>query len=110
MSHIALVDDESNILTSVSMALETEGFTVDTYKNGEEAIKGLESTKYDLGLFDIKMPKMNGNEFADIALNNHGVAIVPGTSFGDNANNFVRLSYANSIENIEKAIYKIAKI
>ena len=65
MSHIALVDDESNILTSVSMALETEGFTVDTYKNGEEAIKGLESTKYDLGLFDIKMPKMNGNELLE---------------------------------------------
>lgn len=62
MTTIALVDDESNILTSVSLALETEGFIVDTYKNGEEAIVGLESKKYDLGLFDIKMPKMNGNE------------------------------------------------
>ena len=59
---------------------------------------------------NISQTKMNGNEFADIALNNHGVAIVPGTSFGDNANNFVRLSYANSIENIEKAMYRIAKI
>ena len=54
--------------------------------------------------------KALASDFADIALNNHGVAIVPGTSFGDNANNFVRLSYANSIENIEKAIYRIAKI
>jgi two-component system response regulator ChvI len=62
MAHIALVDDESNILTSVSLALESEGFTVDTYLNGEEAIIGLEHTKYDLGLFDIKMPRMNGNE------------------------------------------------
>ena len=62
MSHIALVDDESNILISVALALESEGFTVDTYKNGEEAIKGLESKNYDLGLFDIKMPRMNGNE------------------------------------------------
>ena len=43
---IALVDDESNILISVSMALETEGFKVDTFKNGEEAIKGLEIKKY----------------------------------------------------------------
>ena len=59
---------------------------------------------------NISQTKMSGNEFADIALNNHGVAIVPGTSFGDNAHNFVRLSYANSIENIEKAIYRIAKI
>ena len=62
MAHIALVDDESNILTSVSLALETEGFTVDTYLNGEEALVGLECKKYDLGLFDIKMPRMNGNE------------------------------------------------
>ena len=62
MTNIALVDDETNILTSVALALETEGFNVDTYKNGEEAIKGLENKKYDLGLFDIKMPRMNGNE------------------------------------------------
>ena len=62
MTNIALVDDESNILISVSLALRTEGFNVDTFKNGEEAILGLENKKYDLGLFDIKMPRMNGNE------------------------------------------------
>ena len=62
MTNIALVDDEPNILTSVSLALETEGFNVDTFKNGEEAIHALENKKYDLGLFDIKMPRMNGNE------------------------------------------------
>ena len=62
MTNIALVDDESNILISVSLALRTEGFNVDTFKNGEEAIQGLENKKYDLGLFDIKMPRMNGNE------------------------------------------------
>ena len=62
MTIIALVDDETNILTSVSLALETEGFNVDTFKNGEEAIRALENKKYDLGLFDIKMPRMNGNE------------------------------------------------
>ena len=62
MPYIALVDDESNILTSVSLGLESEGFTVDTYLNGEEALIGLEQKNYDLGLFDIKMPRMNGNE------------------------------------------------
>jgi len=62
MPHIALVDDESNILTSLSLALESEGFIVDTYTNGQEALIGLESKEYDLGLFDIKMPRMNGNE------------------------------------------------
>ena len=62
MTNIALVDDEPNILTSVSLALETEGFNVDIFKNGEEAIRALENKKYDLGLFDIKMPRMNGRE------------------------------------------------
>ena len=62
MKQIALVDDEESILTSVSMALESEGYAVDTYKNGVEALVGLESKDYDLGLFDIKMPKMDGNE------------------------------------------------
>jgi len=62
MSRIALVDDEPNILTSISLALESEGYIVDTYANGQEALIGLESKEYDLGLFDIKMPRMNGNE------------------------------------------------
>ena len=62
MTTIALVDDEQSILTSVSLALEAEGYNVDTYKNGVEALQGLESKEYDLGLFDIKMPKMDGNE------------------------------------------------
>ena len=62
MSTIALVDDEQSILTSVSLSLESEGFTVDTFLNGVEALEALESKSYDLGLFDIKMPKMDGNE------------------------------------------------
>ena len=62
MPRIALVDDESNILTSISLALESEGYIVDTYANGQEALIGLEIKEYDLGLFDIKMPRMNGNE------------------------------------------------
>ena len=62
MITIALVDDENSIRTSVSLALESEGFKVDVFQNGLEAIKALESKNYDLGLFDIKMPKMDGNE------------------------------------------------
>ena len=42
--------------------LESEGFKVDTFQNGLEALEALESKSYDLGLFDIKMPKMDGNE------------------------------------------------
>ena len=62
MPKIALVDDEQSILTSVSLSLQSEGFTVDTFLNGAEALEALESKSYDLGLFDIKMPKMDGNE------------------------------------------------
>jgi two-component system response regulator ChvI len=62
MPRIALVDDEDSILISVSLALEQEGFEVDTFKNGEEAMLGFENKSYDLGLFDIKMPRMTGNE------------------------------------------------
>ena len=62
MTNIALVDDEQSILTSVSLSLESEGFKVDTFLNGAEALEALESKSYDLGLFDIKMPKMDGNE------------------------------------------------
>ena len=62
MHSIALVDDEQSILTSVSLSLESEGFKVDTFLNGVEALEALETKSYDLGLFDIKMPKMDGNE------------------------------------------------
>ena len=62
MPTIALVDDENSIRTSVSLALETDGFQVDVFNNGVEALEALESKHYDLGLFDIKMPKMDGNE------------------------------------------------
>ena len=62
MANIALVDDEESILTSVSLSLESEGFSVDTFINGEEALIALQNKSYDLGLFDIKMPKMDGNE------------------------------------------------
>ena len=62
MINIALVDDSESILTSVSLSLKSEGFSVDTFLNGVEALKALETKSYDLGLFDIKMPKMDGNE------------------------------------------------
>ncbi|MBT4934546.1 MAG: response regulator transcription factor [Rhodospirillaceae bacterium] len=59
---IALVDDDRNILTSVSMALESEGFTVNCYSDGEEALAGLNRNPVDLAVLDIKMPRMDGME------------------------------------------------
>jgi len=57
---IALVDDDRNILTSVSMALEAEGFTVKTYTDGEAGLQGIRSSPPDLAILDIKMPRMDG--------------------------------------------------
>ncbi len=59
---IALVDDDQNFLTSVSMALEAEGFEVRTYTDGAEALRGLTSQPVDLAVLDIKMPRMDGME------------------------------------------------
>jgi two-component system response regulator ChvI len=59
---IALVDDDQNILTSVSMALEAEGYNVDTYPDGVAALQGMGSHPVDLAVLDIKMPKMDGME------------------------------------------------
>jgi two-component system response regulator ChvI len=59
---IALVDDDRNILTSVSMTLEQEGFQVRTYTDGESALQGITARPVDLAVLDIKMPRMDGME------------------------------------------------
>ncbi|HEX7388478.1 MAG TPA: response regulator transcription factor [Acidiphilium sp.] len=63
MKHtIALVDDDRNILESVQMTLEQEGFLVRTYTDGESALQGLMARPVDLAVLDIKMPRMDGME------------------------------------------------
>jgi two-component system, OmpR family, response regulator ChvI len=62
---IALVDDDRNILTSVQMALEAEGFAVRTYTDGAEALRGLTANPVDLAILDIKMPRMDGMELLE---------------------------------------------
>ncbi|MBA1337713.1 MAG: two-component system, OmpR family, response regulator ChvI [Pelagibacterales bacterium] len=59
---IALVDDDRNILTSISMALENEGFEVHTYIDAESALVGISRNPPDLAVIDIKMPRMDGEE------------------------------------------------
>ena len=59
---IALVDDDRNILTSISMALENEGFKVQTYIDAENALVGISRKPPDLAVIDIKMPGMDGEE------------------------------------------------
>ena len=59
---IAIVDDDRNLLTSISIALEREGFKVQTYIDGESALIGLSRNPPDLAILDIKMPRMDGEE------------------------------------------------
>ncbi|RMD94667.1 MAG: DNA-binding response regulator [Alphaproteobacteria bacterium] len=62
MSTIALVDDDRNILTSVAMTLEAEGFKVETYNDGQAALDAFNRRMPDMAVLDIKMPRMDGME------------------------------------------------
>jgi two-component system, OmpR family, response regulator ChvI len=62
MPTIALVDDDRNILTSVSIALEAEGYRITTYTDGASALDGFKTAPPDLAILDIKMPRMDGME------------------------------------------------
>jgi two-component system response regulator ChvI len=62
MPTIALVDDDRNILTSVSIALESEGYRIMTYTDGASALDGFKTSPPDLAILDIKMPRMDGME------------------------------------------------
>src|SRR4030095_1733925 len=62
MATIALVDDDKNILASVTMLLEQEGYHVRSYTDGASALTALNATPPDLAILDIKMPRMDGME------------------------------------------------
>ena len=62
ISLIALVDDDRNIVSSVSLALESEGYRVNSYLDGVEALTGLKNMPADVAVIDIKMPRMDGME------------------------------------------------
>ncbi len=84
MSHtIALVDDDRNILASVSMALEAEGFIVETYTGGVEALDALGRKPVDLAIVDIKMPRMDGMELLERLRQKSGLPVIFLTSKDD---------------------------
>ena len=62
MPTIALVDDDRNILTSISIVLEAEGYRIETYTDGASALDGFKTHTPDLAILDIKMPRMDGME------------------------------------------------
>lgn len=80
---IALVDDDKNILTSVTMALEAAGYAVSAYSDGETALKGLLDKPADLVVLDIKMPRMDGIEVLKKIRESSAMPVVFLTSKGD---------------------------
>ena len=62
VSTVALIDDDRNIITSVAMALEAEGFFVRTFTDGESALRGPRENSVHLVVLDIKMPRVDGME------------------------------------------------
>jgi two-component system response regulator ChvI len=80
---IALVDDDRNILTSVSIALQAEGFATRVYSDGEMALKALIDNPPDLAVFDVKMPRMDGMELLRRFREKSGVPVIFLTSKDD---------------------------
>lgn len=73
---IALVDDDRNILTSVSIALQAEGYATRVYSDGAAALKALQDNAPDLGVFDIKMPRMDGLELLGRLRQTHSFPVI----------------------------------
>lgn len=88
---IALVDDDQNILTSVAMALESEGFDIITYADGQSAIEGLERAPVDLVVLDIKMPRLDGMEVLRRLRQRSAIPVIFLTSKDDEADQFIGL-------------------
>ncbi len=92
MTHkIALVDDDRNILTSVTMALEAEGFEVKTYNDGEAALEGLLANMPELVVLDIKMPRMDGMEVLTKLREKSSVPVIFLTSKDDEVDEVIGL-------------------
>ena len=89
---IALVDDDRNILTSVSIALQAEGFRTRVYTDGEAALKALIETPADLGVFDIKMPRMNGHQLLERLRETSAMPVIFLTSKDDESDEELGLS------------------
>ena len=88
---VALVDDDRNILTSVSMALEAEGFKVRAYADGQEALRGITSRPVDVAVLDIKMPRMDGMELLNRLRESFDLPVIFLTSKDDEVDEVVGL-------------------
>jgi len=91
MPAIALVDDDRNILTSVSIALEAEGYRITTYTDGASALDGFNISPPDLAILDIKMPRMDGLETLWRLRQKSGMPVIFLTSRGEEIDELIGL-------------------
>ncbi|MGR3732134.1 MAG: response regulator transcription factor [Limimaricola soesokkakensis] len=91
MSNIALVDDDRNILISLSMTLEAEDFHVETYTDGRTALDAFDERMPDLAVLDIKMPKMDGLDLLQRVRKKSAVPILVLSSKDDEVDEIVAL-------------------
>ena len=92
MTTIALVDDDRNILSSLSMALEQEGFQVKTYSDGVTALTALQASPPALAILDIKMPRMDGHEVLKRLRQTSDIPVIFLTSKDEEVDEMVGLS------------------
>ena len=117
---IALVDDDRNILTSLSIALEKEGFNIQTYLDGESALIGLSRNPPDLAVIDIKMPRMDGEELLKKLKKKMSIPIIFLTSKDDEvdellglklgADDFVKKSGGFSTKVLIELVFSLLKL
>ena len=88
---IALVDDDLNVLTTVSILLESEGFTVSKFSDGEAALTSFQNNPPDLAVLDIKMPRMDGMEMLNRLRRSSDLPVIFLTSKDDEIDEFLGL-------------------
>lgn len=91
MTKIALVDDDRNILTSVAITLEAEGFDVETYNDGQSALDAFNKKLPDMAVFDIKMPRMDGMDLLQRVRQKSSMPVIFLTSKDDEIDEFLGL-------------------
>jgi two-component system response regulator ChvI len=102
---IALVDDDRNILTSVSIGLQAEGFRTRVYSDGETALRALRDDPPDLAVLDVKMPRMDGFELLRRLRDYSNVPVIFLTSKDDEADEELGLSLgASTLSCVGKAL------
>jgi two-component system competent response regulator ComA len=104
VKHILLVDDHRTFLAGTAMILEKNGFAVTTASSGTEALERMERTRFDLFVFDLKLPGMNGFALTEATLERYPEATIVILTGEDIADHYDRLIESGVVSILEKAL------